>query len=137
MIQSIEDARTLQRLGIPISIDVRGTSGKPSLTISSAIYGRSYPVPCTLCNNYLKWPLLKKISDEWEFITSLQDIMYAGAFINGYYHITTGADPDKDQSFFPMKAATRNPATCFSYGQLTKARVREIAAERGFLKSRP
>ena len=22
------------------------------------------PVPCTLCNNYLKWPLLSKIADE-------------------------------------------------------------------------
>jgi len=21
-------------------------------------------VPCTLCNNYLKWPLLSKIADE-------------------------------------------------------------------------
>ena len=56
--------------------------------------------------------------------------------INGYYHITTGADPDKDQSFFlwglPQEILQR---MLLPMGNLTKARVREIAAERGFLKA--
>ena len=57
-------------------------------------------------------------------------------FINGCYHITTGADPDKDQSFFlwglPQEILQR---MLLPMGNLTKARVREIAAERGFLKA--
>lgn len=78
----LEDARALcERLNIPhLTYDVRDTFRKTIIDyfINEYMAGHT-PVPCTLCNNYLKWPLLKKISDEWEFITSLQDIMYAGA----------------------------------------------------------
>ena len=74
----LEDARALcERLGIPhLTYDVRDTFRKTIIDyfINEYMAGHT-PVPCTLCNNYLKWPLLKKISDEWEFITSLQDIM--------------------------------------------------------------
>ena len=31
--------------------------------VQEYLAGRT-PVPCTLCNNYLKWPLLAKIADE-------------------------------------------------------------------------
>lgn len=78
----LEDARTLcERLGIPhLTYDVRGTFRKTIIDyfINEYMAGHT-PVPCTLCNNYLKWPLLKRISDEWGSITSLQDIMYADA----------------------------------------------------------
>lgn len=72
---------------------------------------------------------------KWEFITSLQDIMYAGA--SSMDAITSLPVPTRIKTNpFPMGAATRNPATYASpYGNLTKARVREIAAERGFLKA--
>ena len=57
-------------------------------------------------------------------------------FINGCYHITTGSYPDIDQSFFlcwlPQEILLR---MLLPMGNLTKARVREIAAERGFLKA--
>lgn len=56
--------------------------------------------------------------------------------VEGYWHITAGADPDKDQSFFlwglPQDILER---MLLPMGGLTKARVREIAAERGFLKA--
>ena len=32
-------------------------------SVQEYLAGRT-PVPCTLCNNYLKWPLLAKIADE-------------------------------------------------------------------------
>lgn len=56
-------------------------------------------------------------------------------FINGCYHITTGADPDKDQSFSYGAATRILQRMLLPMGNLTKARVREIAAERGFLKA--
>ena len=63
----LEDARTLcERLGIPhLTYDVRGTFRKTIIDyfINEYMAGHT-PVPCTLCNNYLKWPLLKRISDE-------------------------------------------------------------------------
>lgn len=40
--------------------------------IQEYMAGRT-PVPCTLCNNYLKWPLLQQIADE-----------------KGIYHLATG-----------------------------------------------
>ena len=78
----LEDARALcERLNIPhLTYDVRDTFRKTIIDyfINEYMAGHT-PVPCTLCNNYLKWPLLKKYPMKWEFITSLQDIMYAGA----------------------------------------------------------
>jgi tRNA-specific 2-thiouridylase len=56
--------------------------------------------------------------------------------IDGHYHITTGADPDKDQSFFlwglPQDILQR---MLLPMGELTKTRVRQIAEERGFQKA--
>lgn len=56
--------------------------------------------------------------------------------IDGYWYITCGNDTDKDQSFFlwglPQSILER---MCLPMGGLTKTRVREIAAARGFLKA--
>lgn len=135
----LEDARTLcERLGIPhLTYDVRGTFRKTIIDyfINEYMAGHT-PVPCTLCNNYLKWPLLKRISDEMGIYHFATGHYVRRRLINGYYHITTGADPDKDQSFFlwglPQEILQR---MLLPMGNLTKARVREIAAERGFLKA--
>ena len=63
----LEDARTLcGHLNIPhITYDARDIFRKTIMDyfINEYMAGHT-PVPCTLCNNYLKWPLLKKISDE-------------------------------------------------------------------------
>ena len=135
----LEDARALcERLGIPhLTYDVRGTFRKTIIDyfINEYMAGHT-PVPCTLCNNYLKWPLLKRISDEMGIYHFATGHYVRRRLINGYYHITTGADPDKDQSFFlwglPQEILQR---MLLPMGNLTKARVREIAAERGFLKA--
>jgi tRNA-specific 2-thiouridylase len=55
--------------------------------------------------------------------------------IEGFWHITNGADGDKNQSFFlwglPQDILKR---MVLPMGGLTKQRVREIAEERGFAK---
>ena len=135
----LEDARALcERLNIPhLTYDVRDTFRKTIIDyfINEYMAGHT-PVPCTLCNNYLKWPLLKKISDEMGIYHFATGHYVRRRFINGCYHITTGADSDKDQSFFlwglPQEILQR---MLLPMGNLTKARVREIAAERGFLKA--
>ena len=94
------------------------------------------PVPCTLCNNYLKWPLLQQLADELGIYHFATGHYVRKRFIDGFYHITAGADPDKDQSFFlwglPQDILQR---MLLPMGELTKIRVREIAEERGFLKA--
>lgn len=94
------------------------------------------PVPCTVCNNCLKWPLLKKVANETGIYHLATGHYVQSRFIDGYYHITTGTDPDKDQSFFlwglPQDILQR---MLLPMGRLTKKRVREIAEERGFSKA--
>ena len=62
----LEDARNLaERLGIRhITYDAREIFSKQIIEyfVQEYLAGRT-PVPCTLCNNYLKWPLLAKIAD--------------------------------------------------------------------------
>lgn len=63
----LDDARELcERLNIPhITHDVREKFRQQIISyfINEYMAGRT-PVPCTLCNNYLKWPLLKQLADE-------------------------------------------------------------------------
>ena len=135
----LEDARTLcGHLNIPHSTyDARDIFRKTIMDyfINEYMAGHT-PVPCTLCNNYLKWPLLKKISDEMGIYYFATGHYVRRRLINGHYHITTGADPDKDQSFFlwglPQDILQR---MLLPMGELTKTRVRQIAEERGFQKA--
>ena len=66
-VEYLEDARMLaERLGIEhITYDARKVFREQIITyfIDEYLSGHT-PVPCTLCNNYLKWPLLAKLADE-------------------------------------------------------------------------
>lgn len=94
------------------------------------------PVPCTLCNNYLKWPLLSKLADQMGIYHIATGHYVEKRFIDNHWHITAGADKDKDQSFFlwglPQQILER---MVLPMGRLTKERVREIAQQRGFTKA--
>ena len=94
------------------------------------------PVPCTLCNNYLKWPLLRKLADELGIYHISTGHYVQKQRIDNHWHIINGEDEDKNQSFFlwglPQDILER---MVLPLGGLTKLRVREIAAERGFVKA--
>lgn len=94
------------------------------------------PVPCTLCNNYLKWPLLRQIADEMGICYLATGHYVQKQKMDGFWHIINGVDEDKNQSFFlwglPQDIMER---MILPLGALTKQRVREIAQERGFIKA--
>ena len=94
------------------------------------------PVPCTLCNNLLKWPLLRELADEMGIPHIATGHYVQKQLVDGHWHITNGADEDKNQSFFlwglPQDILER---MVLPMGTLTKQRVREIAEERGFSKA--
>ena len=94
------------------------------------------PFPCTLCNNYLKWPLLRQLANEMGIYHLATGHYVQKQFIDNHWHIVNGIDSDKDQSFFlwglPQDIMQR---MLLPMGNLTKQRVREIAQERGFLKA--
>lgn len=135
----LDDARELCRsLGIPhLVYDARTVFQEKIIRyfIQEYMAGRT-PVPCTLCNNYLKWPLLAQVADERGIYHLATGHYVNKRYIDGYWHITCGKDTDKDQSFFlwglPQSILER---MYLPMGGLTKTRVREIAAARGFLKA--
>ena len=135
----LDDARDLcARLGIPHLISDQREAFRNTIIdyfIREYMAGHT-PVPCTLCNNYLKWPLLRQLADERGIYHLATGHYVRKRMIEGYWHITTGADADKDQSFFlwglPQDIMER---MLLPMGDLTKIRVREIAEERGFLKA--
>ena len=135
----LDDARELcQRLGIRHIVSDQREHFKTTIIdyfISEYMSGHT-PVPCTLCNNYLKWPLLRQIADEMGIYNIATGHYVQKQKIDGFWHITNGADEDKNQSFFlwglPQEILER---MVLPMGDLTKQRVREIAEERGFLKA--
>jgi tRNA-specific 2-thiouridylase len=93
------------------------------------------PVPCTLCNNYLKWPLLRQIADQMGIYHLATGHYVQKRNIDGYWHIVNGTDEDKNQSFFLWGLSQDIlERMVLPMGGLTKQRVREIAEERGFVK---
>lgn len=135
----LEDARKLAgQLGIRhLTYDVREQFNQTIIHyfVEEYLAGRT-PVPCTLCNNLLKWPLLEQIADQ-------ENIYYiaTGHYVrkteqDGLYYLTHAADPDKDQSFF-LWGLKQNilKRMLLPMGDITKVQARQIAARRGFEKA--
>lgn len=135
----LDDARELcNRLGIEHIISDQREYFKTTIIdyfISEYMAGHT-PVPCTLCNNYLKWPLLRQLADQMDIYHIATGHYVQKQKIGDFWHIINGVDEDKNQSFFlwglPQDILER---MLLPMGALTKQRVREIAKERGFLKA--
>ena len=135
----LDDARELcNRLGIEHIISDQREVFRSTIIdyfIREYMAGHT-PVPCTLCNNYLKWPLLRQIADQMGIYHIATGHYVQKQLIDNHWHIINGADEDKNQSFFlwglPQDILER---MVLPMGGLTKQRVREIAEERGFMKA--
>lgn len=135
----LEDARDLcLRLGISHWVSDQRENFRTTIIdyfIREYMAGHT-PVPCTLCNNYLKWPLLRQLADEQGIYHLATGHYVQKRRIEECWHIANGADADKDQSFFlwglPQDIMQR---MLLPMGELTKTHVREIAEKRGFLKT--
>lgn len=134
----LDDARELcERLGIDhLVYDAREMFRDQIIDYFVKEYMSGHtPVPCTLCNNRLKWPLLAKVADERGIYYVATGHYVQKVHIGDKYYIAKGADSDKDQSFFLWGLSqTILERVLLPMGGLTKTRVREIAEERGFLK---
>ena len=134
----LDDARDLcQRIGIPHLVhDAREMFQKTIVDyfIDEYMAGHT-PVPCSLCNNYLKWPLLARLADERGIYHIATGHYVQRTTVEGRHYIIQGMDADKDQSFFlwglPQDILER---MLLPMGGMTKTQVRQMAEERGFLK---
>lgn len=134
--ESLDDARNLaSRLNIPhIIYDARELFRERIIRyfVDEYLSART-PVPCTLCNNELKWPLLAKIADEMGIYWISTGHYVRKVFRDGYYFIAPAADRDKDQTFF-LWGLQQNilERMLLPMGDWTKNEVRAYAAKRGF-----
>lgn len=134
----LEDARDLaKRLGIRhITYDARERFREEIIEYFVREYMTGHtPVPCTLCNNYLKWPLLAKIADEMGIFYLATGHYVRKTKLGDTYYITHAVDSDKDQTFFLW--GLKQDILCrmlLPMGDITKVEARAWAEERGFRK---
>lgn len=137
-VQYLNDARELaNRLNIKHIIYDARTVFKDNIVgyfINEYMSGKT-PVPCILCNNTLKWPLLAKIADENELFYISTGHYVQTKRIDDKYYIACGKDPDKDQSFF-LWGLNQDILSrmVLPMGNILKSEARTLAAERGFTK---
>lgn len=132
----LEDARALAtRLEIEhITYDAREVFRSRIIRyfLDEYLAGRT-PVPCTLCNNELKWALLAKIADEKGIYWISTGHYVRKVLSEDKYYIAPAADRDKDQTFFLW--GLRQDILrrmLLPMGELTKSEARAYAAARGF-----
>ncbi|MEA5140594.1 tRNA 2-thiouridine(34) synthase MnmA [Arcicella rigui] len=136
-LDSINDARNVAvSLGFPHYIlDIRNEFGDAVIDYFTGEYieGRT-PNPCVMCNTHIKWDALLRRADklDCEFIATGH---YANIREeNGRHIISKGADTWKDQSYVLWGVSQESLArTKLPLGHLTKATIREMATERGFM----
>ena len=95
------------------------------------------PNPCIVCNKNLKFGKLLDIE-----LATGQDFVATGHYAkiemdsNGRYLLKKAADPRKDQTYMLWSLTQHQLShTLFPLGDLTKAEIREIGAENGFVNA--
>ena len=97
------------------------------------------PNPCIQCNNHLKFGLMLRhgLETGWNYVVSGHYARIRRDDITGRYLLYKAADKEKDQTYFLAGLNQQQLAhILFPLGELTKAEVRAIAEEQGFLTAR-
>lgn len=132
----LDDARSLaSRLGIEhVTYDAREMFRSRIIRyfIDEYLAGHT-PVPCTLCNNELKWALLAKIADEKGIYWVSTGHYVRKVLQGGKYYMAPAVDKDKDQTFFlwGLKQDIMR-RMLLPMGDITKVEARAFAKARGF-----
>ena len=96
------------------------------------------PNPDVLCNREIKFDVFLKIAMDLgaDYVATGHYCRKGTQFIDGQevYSLLSGADPNKDQSYFLCQLSQEQLAkTLFPVGELQKAEVRKIAAEQDLI----
>ncbi|WP_124980336.1 tRNA 2-thiouridine(34) synthase MnmA [Nonlabens xiamenensis] len=96
------------------------------------------PNPDVLCNREIKFDVFMDIALDLgaDFVATGHYCQKSTSIIEGQevHHLISGADPNKDQSYFLCQVSQDQLAkTLFPIGHLQKPEVREIAAEQGLI----
>ncbi len=139
--ESISDARAVsERLGIPFSVlDCQDIFHTCVIGDFIDAYERGdTPNPCVVCNKYLKFSHFLSEAEKMG-CDSIATGHYARIRKDpetGRYLLLRAVDETKDQTYFLYMLNQHQLAhTYFPLGELTKAQVRQIAEENGFINA--
>ena len=135
--QSIIDAQEMAcKLGFEHHIlDFRDTFREHVINnfVSEYACGRT-PNPCVMCNSHIKWGKLMEAADRYgcDYIATGHYAQIAE--FRDHTYLKTAVDTVKDQTYFLWMLTEDNlRRTLFPLGGLTKAEVRQIAFDHGFV----
>jgi tRNA-specific 2-thiouridylase len=136
-LDDVYDARWVAgQLGIPYYVvnfeaDFEEQVVKPF--VSEYLAGRT-PIPCTLCNNFIKFDRFLEMADSVgaEKVATGHYARIRFDQVSGRYQLLRGVDTAKDQTYFLWGLTQPQLArTLFPLGELKKSEVRRLAAELG------
>jgi len=135
-IDDVYDARRVaEQIGIPyyvVNFEEQFEEHVVKPFVADYLAGRT-PIPCTLCNNYIKFDRFLEMADSvgaWQIATGhyARVRYHAGS---GRYQLLRAVDPAKDQTYFLFGLTQQQLArTLFPLGEMAKPAVRDMA--RGF-----
>src|SRR5262249_11271786 len=136
-IDDVYDARFVaERLGIPyyvVNFAKRFEEKVVAAFVREYLTGRT-PIPCTLCNNFIKFDQFIELADSVG-ASRIATGHYARVSqdpASGRYQLRKGLDAGKDQTYFLWGLTQAQLArTMFPVGELNKTEVRDIARSLG------
>lgn len=139
-LESMNDARSiaLKHDFTHFIVDIREEFGDWVINRFTDEYmaGRT-PNPCVLCNTHIKWAaLLRRAGDlDCQFIATGHYARLRHDEVLNRHVLMRGLDTNKDQSYALWGVAQNHLArSIFPLGELTKPRIRQMAADYGLLR---